>query len=588
MPKRKADAGMMAGADPTAPGGMSRKALAKELVEEHGWSKADLKQFEPMETWPLLINSVIEERRARELEREQERGTIQGLTPEERVALNEAHREAAEMDTGYDDDILAELDALLEEPVEQVSADDLPEGTPLFVGMPTTKDYIFDGHMGASPSGAERWLTCTASLAASRAFLETLTPNQQAQLASGGVAARQGTTAHAAAEAEALVVVGKQSPEEAEATLLELAIMPDTDGEAYDDEMAEYITEYLDLLKGYVDDRGEDHVLIEQTVEAVVELMTVDADGDPEVHAIRGSGDTIVLPTEVDPELVVVDLKYGEGIDVDVEQNPQVRIYALGALDLLADDEGNLITPVETVTYHIVQPRLGGVKTWTESLDDLLDWRDEVLTPALTEALGGLKAGAKFVPSAVACQWCPARGGCPALTEARIEEAAELFDVVTQAEYEDGPGSFPETVSLSNEQLGSLYAQIRGLKDIMDDLRAEAERRLYRGQEVPGFHLVNYSPPRKWREDAQDEIAAGIDGLSSRQRNALFREPTLVTPAAAEKLLGPEDYAKIKALVDKPDKRPVIAPVGDRRSAWEGRPPEQMFPDLSDEGVEEA
>jgi hypothetical protein len=557
---------MVAGADPTAPGGMSRKALAKELVEEHGWSKADLAQFEDMSTWPALINAVIEERR-----------------------LKDNENSTGDLDEGMgllaenpDEDILAELDALLDEPVEQVSADvvDLPENAPLFIGMPTTKDYIFDGHMGASPSGAERWMSCTASLAATRAFLETLTPNQQAQLATGGVAARQGTTAHAAAEAEALVVVGKQSPEEAEATLLELAIMPDTDGEAYDDTMAEYIAEYLDLLKGYVEDRGADHVMIEQSVEAVVELMTVDADGDPEVHAIRGSGDVIVLPTPEEPDLVVGDLKYGEGIDVDVEENPQVRIYALGALDLLADEEGNLVTPVETVTYHIIQPRLGGIKTWTESVDDLLDWRDEVLSPALTEALGGRKAGAKFSPSDVACQWCLARGSCPALAEHRIEAAAELFDVVTEAEFEDGPGAFPETESLSNERLGALYSQIKGLKDIMDDLKAEAERRLYRGEEIPGFHLVNYSPPRKWVEDAEAELGAFEDIDPKRLRQLWAKK--LITPTAAEKLLGPEDYAKIKDFVIKPDIRPVIGPVGDRRKPWAGKPPEQMFPDLND------
>jgi hypothetical protein len=580
MTTKKKSAGMYPNAHPTAPGGMSEKALVKELVEKHDYEQESVEAL----SWPEKIDLVIEERKA-----------VETALKRHAAAVKESKKFAGvvivpDTDEGMgllaedpDADILAELDELLEEPVEQVSADqvDVPADAPLFIGMPHTKDYIFDGHMGASPSGAERWISCTASLAASRAFLETLTPNQQAAFAGAGTAARQGTTAHAAAEAEALVLIGQSTPEEAEATLVELAIMPDTDGEAYDDTMAEYISEYTDLIRTYVDDRGEDHVLIEQTVEAVVELMTVDEHGDPNIHTIRGSVDCGVLPTEEDPDLVAIDLKYGEGVDVDVDENPQVRIYALGLLEKVAEEHDGLPDWLTDVTYHIVQPRLGGIKTWTESIDDLLEWRDNVLGPALTEALGGQRSGAKFSPSEVACQWCPARGSCPALAEQRMEAAAELFDVIVEAEFADGPGAFPETESLSDERLGALYAQIKGLTDIVGDLKEEAQRRLYRGREIPGFQLVSYTPPRKWKDEAPDElnIGYGDDGsrLTVKQAELLWREPTLVTPTQAQKLLGDEGYALIEDLVERPDKRPVIAPVGDRRKAWEGKPPEQMF-----------
>jgi hypothetical protein len=68
--------------------------------------------------------------------------------------------------------------------------------------------------------------------------------------------------------------------------------------------------------------------------------------------------------------------------------------------------------------------------------------------------------------------------------------------------------------------------------------------------------------------------------LPSKVRNALFRDPALITPTQAEKVLG-KDYAAIETLVDKPDKRPIIAREGDRRKTWEGRPPEAMFADES-------
>jgi hypothetical protein len=537
--------GMIAGAHPTAPGGMSEKALVAELVEKHGFDRGALSST----SWPEKIDLVIQERRNRETEQ----AAVCPLGLEGHYLCDCPPAEAVEFVEGVDFNEVA-----------------LPPA-PLFLPDPHTKDFVFDGHAGTGPSGAERWMNCTASLAATRAFLETLTPNQQVGFASGSTAARQGTTAHAAAEAEARVILGTLDSEELDSVLMELTITPPVEGEAYDDEMAEYITEYTDLVQIYTQERGVENVLIEARVEATIPLMTVDADGEQETYVIPGSVDCGVLPTEDHPTLVAADLKYGEGLNVDVEENPQVRIYALGLLERIADeDTGQLPEWLTDVEYVIVQPRLGGIKVWTESVDALLDWRDEVLSPALTEALGGMKAGAKFVPSDLTCQWCPVRGNCAALAEQRVEAAKELFDVIQDAEFTEGPGAFPETGALTSDQLAALYTQIRGLTKIQSALKEELERRLHRGTDVPGYHLVNYQPPRHWAEDAPVEKMLTIDKL---------RKPAeLISPTVAEKTLG-EDFAKIQKWVVKPDKRPVGAPVDDRRSAWQGKPPEAMFDD---------
>lgn len=452
--------------------------------------------------------------------------------------------------------------------------------TPIFLPDPTTRDFVFDGHAGASPSGAERWMACTASLGATRRFLETLTPNQQAEFAKGTSAARQGTTAHAAAEVEAGVVLGVIDHVEAERTLLELTLMPEVEGEAYDDEMAEYITEYVDLVKQYHDSGRE--VLIEERVSATVPLVSDESD----THTITGSVDCGVLPSVDEPELDVVDLKYGEGLDVDVESNPQIRIYGLGLLARLTDEDGNLTVPIERINYVIVQPRLGGIKTWSESLDDLLDWRDDVLSPALTAALTG--EGAEFSPSDETCQWCPARGDCPALVQQRMDGAADLFDVITDAEFNDGPGAFPETTGLDADTLGKLLTQIRGLTKIAEDLKGEAERRLFRGEHVPGWQMVNYQPPRKWIEAAAEDLDPDVhhgqdSGLSPAEAEALWQKK-LLSPTQALAVLKTmgihEADEKIGHLIDKPPVRPVVAPEGDRRKTWAGTPPEQLFPDV--------
>lgn len=588
-------------ADPTAPGGMSQKALAMELRDKHGWTPAQVREAFPngLKDWAKMIDAVIEERKAAEDAQRQQImaehegdswGEVEealvdaGLDPdddefeESLLDWHAAHpfEDAPLPDMPDEDDI--DPDAMMAALRTAREADEAAQPTQrgLLIKDPTgegTLDYIFDGHAGAGPSGSERWMHCTASLGASRAFLETLTPRQQETFAIANLAARQGTTAHAAAEVEARMVLGEVDQSEVDLTLLELSIEPDEAGEAYDDEMAEYITEYVDLVKSYAQDRGDDHVLIEQVVEAAVPLTGMH---EGEVYAIRGSGDCIVLPTSEDSSLVVADLKYGNGIDVDVDENPQVRIYALGALGLLVNDDGELITDVEDVTYHIVQPRLGGIKTWSEPLADLLQWRDEVLAPRLTAALFGADEGATFAPSETACQFCPARGGCAALAETRLTQAANLFDVIVEAEFVDGPGAFPETGQLTNDRLGELLTQIAGLTDIHKSLKEETERRLFRGEQVAGWQLVNYTPPRKWKDDASERLP--------REDNPdLWCEPKMVSPTQAEKILGKDVYPQIAELVDVPDKRPVVAKVGDRRKPWTGRPPEAMFDDEGEE-----
>lgn len=434
----------------------------------------------------------------------------------------------------------------------------------LFIGDPLTYDYIFDGHAGAGPSGAERWMNCTASLQASREFLETLTPAQAAEFARAGGAARQGTTAHAAAETEALLALGRIDQAEADATLLELAVMPDAADEAYDAEMGETITEYVDLIRQYAADRGPEAIGIEDRLYATIAL-TGKYEGWE--HTIAGSGDCTVEPTKEEPDLVVADLKYGSGHDVTVESNPQIRIYGLGALAAWMA-KGNKAP--ERLTYHIVQPRLGGIKTWSEPVSDLLAWRDEVLAPALTAALYGTEAGAEFNPSDTACMWCPARGTCTALAESRVEQAALLFDIMGEHEYEHGPGTFPSGSSLSDERLGVLLSQVLGLSDILDDLKGEAQRRLLRGTEVPGFKLVSYTPPRRWKADAANNISDDLP---------VWKPSTLVTPTAALKALKKDDEAlkAIEDFIDAPPKRPVVAPEHDRRKSWEGVEADEMF-----------
>lgn len=561
--------GMYPGAHPTAPGGMSQKALMEELVRCHGWTEAEAADYSAPRDWPDLIEQVIQER----LNREAEASARYDEGPS--MDLSDYSEEYLAQD--HEPDVMAEF---AEAKAEHAEVEREERQRSLLKILPDVLDYIFDGHMGAGPSGSHRWMTCTASLGASRKFLETLTPNQQVEFAKSNLAARQGTTAHAAAEVEAHVLLGQIERAEADATLLELSIMPDEAGEAYDSDMADYIEEYTGLVQTYIHDRGPENVLIEGRVSAVVPLTGLH---EGEVYEITGSADCAVLPTEEFPDLVVADLKYGNGIDVSVEGNPQIRIYALGVLASLTDEDGNLTVDVSDLTYHIIQPRLGGIKTWIEPLDDLLDWCEAVLAPALTAALYGEAEGATFVPEEEACQFCPARGTCSALAEVTIEKAADLFDAEAEG--------FPETDTLTDERLGSLLTQINGVRKLYDSLKEEAQRRLFRGEHVPGWQLVNYTPPRTWENGAEewlDPQAQRDEGaiLSRAQRAMLWTDPQLLSPTKALALFkGNEEATELLTeIIEIPEKRPVVAPEGDRRKTWEGKAPEDMF---SDEGEEE-
>jgi hypothetical protein len=96
---------------------------------------------------------------------------------------------------------------------------------------------------------------------------------------------------------------------------------------------------------------------------------------------------------------------------------------------------------------------------------------------------------------------------------------------------------------------------------------------LHRGRQIKGFKLVSYTPARKWVEGAEQELE-DCDDLWVRK---------LLTPTQALKVLGDEPDESITEMIEVPDKRPIVAPEGDRRKDWTGKPPEQMFEDEGDE-----
>lgn len=169
-----------------------------------------------------------------------------------------------------------------------------------------------------------------------------------------------------------------------------------------------------------------------------------------------------------------------------------------------------------------------------------------------------------------------------------MDAAVDLFDTMIEAEIEGD--LFPETATLTNDRLAVLYAQATGLTKIADDLKAELQRRLHRGIPVPGYQLVNYTPRSSWKPEAEEKLDPETfdeDVIPEEVIEQLWQRKML-SPTQALKVLGKGNEAAAKyleGLIDRPAKRPVVAPEGDKRKPWTGVPPEAMFTAVEPEAL---
>lgn len=249
-------------------------------------------------------------------------------------------------------------------------------------------------HSTLAPSAAERWLSCPASIRMSEAVPE----------GPDSVYAREGTAAHALAELMARdqllnTVTGAQLKKALEAWREEFDISPDAEAE-----MAEHGQAYVDYLRSRLEAGENSKLLLEQRLPT----------GVPDCW---GTSDAVIVSPTVAES---VDYKYGLGVRVEAQDNPQLRLYGIGALEAF----GDLLGEVELVRLTIFQPRLGHVDTEELAASDLRAWRDSIL-PIAEQALG---PDAPFGPSEEACRWCPASGRCVAQMEHVVQRDFGTFD----------------------------------------------------------------------------------------------------------------------------------------------------------------
>lgn len=396
-------------------------------------------------------------------------------------------------------------------------------------------------HATLSPSGAERWSTCPASVQ-----LEADYPD------SSSAYADEGTAAHAVAEMalregkDAMAYKGRRIDMRAGKTVEVTA------------DMATEVQKYVD----YVRQVSEGHeLLLEQRL-----------DISRWVPEAFGTSDAVVL--REDGELHVCDLKFGRGVKVDADENKQMILYALGALDQFA-----VLMDFERVRMTIHQPRLNHVSEWAITVDELRE-RGAKLKEAADRAY--LYVGSEtapvpsdYGPSEKACRFCKAHAACPAKTaevvvtvSRNVKATPDDFEVITP----QGDMAAPD--------LGVLMGRVDEVEAWCKAVRAETERRLLLGEPVDGWKLVQgRAGPRKWSSEADAEELLKAMRLKSDE----MYDKKLISPTSAEKLLKdtPRRWAKAQALITKSDGSPSVAPASDKRPALVIQPTADDFDDVS-------
>jgi hypothetical protein len=372
-------------------------------------------------------------------------------------------------------------------------------------------------HAKLSPSGAHRWMNCPGSAA-----LEAQYPGDTA-----GPHAAEGTLAHLLAS-ECLDGTGRHP-------FARIGETHEVDGFTFtvDQIMADYVDDYIRLVRDY-GKRGM--LLVEQRVP--IGHMTGE-------EGATGTSDAIVVDT-TNRVLFVVDLKYGMGVRVDAGNNEQLMMYALGALEHCAE-----VSDFDEICMVIHQPRLNHVSEHWLYVNDLLAFKAEVERAAAETR----QPDARLEPGEKPCRFCKAKHDCPAL-KALVEETVDHI----------APGvSADDFADLGDNSLSIAMGRVDLIEQWCRSVRAEVERRLVAGKDVPGYKLVEgRRGNRAWKspEIAQSELTKFL------KRDEMIEEK-FISPATAEKLLkkNPDGLEALDSLTERPEGKLSVAPDTDKRPA---------------------
>lgn len=365
-------------------------------------------------------------------------------------------------------------------------------------------------HALLGASGAARWLACTPS-----ARLEETLPEKTSEYA------EEGRLAHEIAELK----LRKAFVEPMGVRAFNNRLKKFKENPLFQDEMLKHTDTYLEYIQGIV--HGFDsppYIAVEKRV-----------DYSEYVPEGFGTADCIIIGGST---MYVIDFKYGKGVSVSAENNPQMMLYALGAYEAY-----NFLYPIETVKMAIVQPRLNDISEFEISINDLLYWATNTVMGAAEKAWTGK---GEFVPGEH-CQFCRAKSLCRARSE---------FNTALEESYPAKPPL------ISNEEVGQLLARAQDLVKWVKDLEEYALAECLAGNEIPGWKAVEGRSIRQFTDQEQAFNVLVQHGIEE----AMLYERKPITLSATEKLVGKKKFNELLAsFVDKPPGKPTLVPESDKR-----------------------
>lgn len=360
-----------------------------------------------------------------------------------------------------------------------------------------------NAHSDLGPSGADRWIACPGSVLATAGMPDVETAYSKAgtlQHALAADAAERGVTAATAA-------AGAFETDEVEAVQVFLDYCRELPGET----LTEIRVGYERVIPGGF-----------------------------------GTMDKAKITSDV---WHVVDAKFGQGVAVYAERNPQLMLYAFG----LMEEFGWLFPLPEKIVLHICQPHLDHIDVWETTVVEVADWVAAVAVPAAERALqpdAPFKAGDW-------CQFCPLKATC------RVR-ARHVMDALGIQNLDTVPGVARPPIELSELEISNALHALAQIRSWCKALEAYAMAKAQQSQPLGGWYLSEGRSNRAWNAVDGDVAMRVMKIAQDIAPEDLWTDPTIISPAQMETKLGKKRFKLVADLVHKPPGKPKLTPPGSK------------------------
>ena len=370
-----------------------------------------------------------------------------------------------------------------------------------------------DVHARLSASGAHRWMACPPSVK-----LEEQFPDK------GSAYAAEGTLAHTMAE-----TIIRYNNNEITKRAFSTRMNKIRKEELYGKDMEEYISDYAQNVWEIFNEAKASCPDAQLLPEQRLDFSEYVPDG-------FGTGDIVII---ADDMVQVIDLKYGKGVGISAKENPQLRLYGLGAYL-----EHSMLYDIRRVKMTIIQPRLENISTEELSGEELLEWAEKEVRPKAELAM----KGEGEYQTGEHCRFCKAKAVCRARSEYNLE--------LSKLEFRN-----PDT--LEEWEIGEILQRAEELNSYVSDVRDYVfDQALNHGKKYEGWKLVEGRSNRKYLDEGKVRETLIEAGYPDED----ITETKVLGITAMEKAIGKKVFGEVLGdLVIKPEGKPVLVSETDKR-----------------------